>query len=268
MKAVVIATFACQMVLISSAQVLSNCVTLDGVTYTNAALRRIEDNAAVISHSAGVARVPMGDISDDQRATLGIPTRKEQDIQRQKEEAFASSQRQNGFIEIDGKWYTPDKNPYLSVTHDDIQSMTWYETKRKVGKKDGDATTYCIALYVGKGDDGHLAARLKTKYTDKRLEYHEPDWMFYERVRLLGDNGARLNVVTKYPDKQDNNDSYGLSEWSDNWVDMSKILCLQNVKRIQVMFDGKYSYTFDMTTEQLCAFQEMLSLCAYLSVKK
>jgi hypothetical protein len=107
--------------------------------------------------------------------------------------------------------------------------------------------------------------RLKTKYIDFRRDRHETEGIFYESVHLLADNGARLDVKTQYPEKQTENDSYCLMEWSDNNIEAEKVLPFRGARRIQVNFDGKYSKTFDMTAEQLQSLHEIIALYTYLT---
>lgn len=250
--------------LAAGAQTATNSITVDGKTYSNPKIQRIEGNEAVIFHSGGIARLSLDSLTDEQRSAFGAPTRAALAEQRRKEAAFAEEQKQRGLVRANGQWFSPDKLPTIESEHDDIQSVTWYDTKRDTRKEEYH-TSYSVSLYVGKHDNGYVNFRFRTRYHDSRSEYHDTRWIFYESVHLLGDNGARLDVVTEHPQKKEDNDTYGLTEWADNNVEAKSVLLFRDAKRIQVMFKGKYSNTFDMTPEQLCAFQEMIALYSYLT---
>lgn len=149
-------------------------------------------------------------------------------------------------------------NKYVTKSFDSFQKITWYETTRNTSKQIESYRTFTVELYFGINETGSKLFRLRTKYLDEQSDYHDTQWIFYEAVQLLGDDGTQLTIKTDYPEKQSDNGSYGLKEWSDNLVDESTVLKLANCKSINVRFQGKYSYDFRMTPNQLNAFKEIV----------
>lgn len=153
----------------------------------------------------------------------------------------------------------------VTVKHDDIQEVAWYETQRDTRIRMGYAT-FKVELYIGKHDSGILTFRMRTRFFEEMSDAHDPTWIFYESVRLLGDNGARLDITTEYPNKQQDNDRTGLEEWSDNNVPAEAVLKFKTAQSVKVMFNGRYSHTFDMSSQQLSALREMIAVYEYLKL--
>jgi len=149
-------------------------------------------------------------------------------------------------------------NKYITKSFDSFQKITWYETTRNCTKQIGNYRTFTVEFYLGVTETGRKLFRLRTKYLDERSDYHDTEWIFYDAVNLLGDDGTQLAVKTDYPQKQSDNGSYGLKEWSDNPLDEDLVLKLANCKRVDVRFQGKYSYDFQMTPNQLNALKEIV----------
>lgn len=222
-------------------------VTIKGVSYRNYTISRVEPDGVVIQHSAGVTKVLFADLSEaDQKRFNYDPA---------KATAFQAE-----------KWVQQNVLQNVTATRDDIQEVVWYETKRNTRIENG-YTTYKVEFYIGKHDSGNLTFRVRTRFFEEMSDYHDPSWIFYERVRLLGDNGARLDITTEYPNKQQDNDRYGLEEWSDDNVPIERALEFKTAQSIKVMFDGKYSHTFNMNAQQLAAFKEIIAVYEYLKQK-
>ena len=86
--------------------------------------------------------------------------------------------------------------------------------------------------------------------------------LFYERVKLLGDNDTEVEFFTEYPQKKSEvYDGGEVVEWSDdNLTAQSGKLCeLAKSKSILVKFYGKYSREFEMTPKQLRIFKEVMA---------
>jgi len=147
---------------------------------------------------------------------------------------------------------------YITKDFDRFQKITWYETTRNCDKQVGSYTTFIVEFYLGVTESGKKLFRLRSKYLDEQSDYHDAQWIFYEAVKLLGDDGTQLVVKTDYPQKQTDNGSYGVKEWSDNPVDKETVLKLANCKRVDVRFQGKYTYDFQMTPDQLNALKEIV----------
>ena len=222
-------------------------VTTKGVSYRNYTISRVEPDGVVIRHSAGVTKVLFADLSEvDQKRFNYDPA---------KATAFQAE-----------KWVQQNVLQNVTANRDDIQEVVWYETKRNTRIENG-YSTYKVEFYIGKHDSGNLTFRVRTRFFEEMTDYHDPSWIFYERVRLLGDNGARLDITTEYPNKKQDNDRYGLEEWSDNNVPIESVLEFKTAQSVKVMFDGQYSHTFNMNAQQLAAFREMIAVYEYLKQK-
>lgn len=149
-------------------------------------------------------------------------------------------------------------NKYITKSFDSFQKITWYETTRNTTNQTSAYQTFTVELYLGVTEAGTKLFRLRSKYFDENGQYHDTKWIFYDAVHLLGDDGTRLVVKTDYPQKQSDNGSYGLKEWSDNLVDDQIVLKLANSRKIEVRFQGKYTHDFQMTPNQLHAFKEIV----------
>lgn len=153
---------------------------------------------------------------------------------------------------------TEELDRFISKRYDAFQKITWYETKRNTQYEDAPYCTFQVELYFGHQADNTKFFRLRTRYHDRRSDYHDTQWIFYESIHLLADNGSEILVKTDYPAKQSDNDTYGLTEWSDNLLSESDVLAFANVNKIDVRFDGKYRHEFTMTSNQLKAFKEVI----------
>ena len=160
-------------------------------------------------------------------------------------------------IELEKKKLEQRLNRYISVKYDEMQKVTWYETKRNTFRNINNYQKFMIEPYIGKNDNGNKFLRIRTKYIDERSDYHDTKWIFYEKVQLLGDNGTNIYIITKYPEKQSDNDSYGLTEWSDNLLDADSFLKLAESNKIKAKFYGKYSYEFKLSRNQFNAIKEI-----------
>lgn len=149
-------------------------------------------------------------------------------------------------------------NKYIKSKYDKFQKITWYETKRNTTKSIGNHRSLSVEIYFGKDDGGNKFFRIRSRYIDRRSDYHDTQWIFYETVILLGDNGYSTTIATDYPNKQSKNNSYGLQEWSDDVISEDAVLQLAKSKSISVRFNGKYRYSFKMNTNQLNAFKEIV----------
>lgn len=86
---------------------LDELKTTDGVSYSNVRLQCVERGRAVLFHSSGIAKVPLEQIPDGARATLGLPTRAEQDQAKRERQEFESEQRKKGLVAYGNEWITP-----------------------------------------------------------------------------------------------------------------------------------------------------------------
>ena len=141
-------------------------------------------------------------------------------------------------------------NPIISE-YDRMEKITWYETIR-------DTTNaiyqgYRIEPYFGKRDDGTIILRMRTTYSGK-------SWVFYKRVKLLGDNNVEVEFATVYPYKKTEVLAGSVMEWCDNNLTIfSDKLCeLAKSKTILVKFYGKYNCEFEMIPLQLQIFKEVI----------
>jgi len=149
-------------------------------------------------------------------------------------------------------------NKYIKHKYDDFQKITWYETKRNTSRSIGNYRSLSVELYFGEKVDKTKFFRIRSRYVDKRSDYHDTQWIFYESVTLLGDNGYDITISTVYPNKQSENDSYALQEWSDDTISEDAVFKLAESKSISVRFNGKYTYDIKMNSNQLNAFKEIV----------
>ena len=158
-------------------------------------------------------------------------------------------------------------NEFISKNYDEFQKITWYETKRNTDYEDDSYHTFKVELYFGYSPNNKFF-RLRTRYTDRCSDYHDTRWIFYERIHLLADNGSEILVKTDYPAKQSDNDTYGLTEWSDNLLSESEVLAFAQASKIKVRFYGKYTHEFSMTPNQLKAFKEIIEKFKSMAKKR
>lgn len=236
---------------LATLSVISNeppLVTTKGVSYQNYTISRVEPDGLVIRHSSGITKVLFANLREtDQKRFNYDPA---------KATAFQTE-----------KWFQHNVLKNITATRDDIQEVVWYETRRDIAQLGNEYSTYKVEFYIGKHDNGNLTLRVRTRFFEAMTDDHDPSWIFYESVRLLGDNGARLDITTEYPNKQQDNDRYGLVEWSDNSVPIERALEFKTAQAVKVMFIGRYSHTYNMDAQQLAAFREMIATYEYLKHK-
>ena len=141
---------------------------------------------------------------------------------------------------------------YVYEKDDPLQSCKFYQTSRNVTYNDY-GQSYEVSIYIVKNYKG-------TKYFRLRTEYSGDDWIFYKSIIIRGDNGAQINIACDYPEKKSDNGSYGVREWSDNYMnktDQNKIISIAKSNKITVRFNGQYTKTFEMTDDQVKAFKEI-----------
>lgn len=144
---------------------------------------------------------------------------------------------------------------YISIKDDKMQSCYFYESTRNTDQKVGYDNNLRFALYIVKNYNGRKYFRLRTRY-------HSDDWMFYEKVTIRGSNGVQFTVETEYPEKQTESSGYGVSEWSDNYLDNSlnwKIYKIAEADEVYVRYDGKYRHDMTLNEEQMKAFREIVA---------
>ena len=155
---------------------------------------------------------------------------------------------------------------HVRMRVDEMEGITWYSSDRvKISGGEYECTYhqgnsfYIVEPYFGiVQKNGRILFRMRTKYLDLRDKNYDADWIFYDRVQLLGvDNKSRLNI-TPGPEKESSVEKYGLEEWSDNYIDAEEFVELMKSKEIRVKFYGKYTCEFSLTTEQYQMFEEIL----------
>ena len=145
-----------------------------------------------------------------------------------------------------------EANP-ISEKYDKMEKFTWYETARDSEK--ASCQGYRIEPYFGKHDNGRVILRMRTSYRGS-------NWVFYERVKLLGDNGVELTFTTEPPQKKsDIFDGGSIEEWSDDNLTSSseRLIALAQAGSIFVKFYGRYNGEFEMTPLQLKIFKEVIA---------
>ena len=143
-------------------------------------------------------------------------------------------------------------NP-VKIKYDRMEKITWYETARDT--EEAFYRGYKIEPYFGKHDNGTFILRVRTRFEGR-------SWVFYERVKLLGDNDTEVEFFTEYPQKKSEvYDGGEVVEWSDDnlTAQSGKLSELAKSKSILVKFYGKYSREFEMTPKQLRIFKEVMA---------
>lgn len=140
----------------------------------------------------------------------------------------------------------------IEIKDDPIQSCEFYETTRNINQHGYEVALYIVNIYKGN----------KEKYFRIRTKYNGSDWIFYNKVILRGNNGAQLEIECEYPEKKTDTLTYGVIEWSDNYIKKENKNIIQNLAKaetITVRFNGQYSETYEMDESSLLAFKEIVN---------
>jgi len=142
---------------------------------------------------------------------------------------------------------------------------TYFRTLRSTLCQVAHTVSFGIELYMIVNKDGDREFRMKSTYIDKSgSDYHEPQWMNYNKIELLADNNKRIIIDVNKSNKELVESRFANQEKSDDSVDTDLILSFFDANRIRVYFKGKYLYEFDMTYEQFNAFREILANYDYI----
>ena len=142
---------------------------------------------------------------------------------------------------------------------------TYFRTLRSTLCQVAHTVSFGIELYMIVNKNGDREFRMKSTYIDKSgSDYHEPQWMYYNKIELLADNNKRIIIDVNKSNKELVESRFANQEKSDDSVDTDLILSFFDANRIRVYFKGKYLYEFDMTYEQFNAFREILANYDYI----
>lgn len=136
-----------------------------------------------------------------------------------------------------------EKEKFINVEDDPIQSARFYNTKRNCEIKDNNST-YKVELNIVEEYKKHRKYfRIKTRYDGK-------NWILCKKVILRGDNGAQLKINPR---------SYNIKRnIITGYVGEKTIFKLGKAKEINIRFSGQYAATFKMSDEALKAFKEIV----------
>tara|TARA_B110000438_G_scaffold127529_1_gene123906 strand:+ start:1041 stop:2012 length:972 start_codon:yes stop_codon:yes gene_type:complete len=153
----------------------------------------------------------------------------------------------------------------VESVYDKKKGITYYKTLRATICQVEHTVSFGIELYMIVNKSGKKIFRLKSTYMDKSgSDYHDPQWMNYNEIELISDNGNRLIIKIDESKKEFIESKFINKETSDDMIDMDQILNFHGSNRLRVYFKGKYFYEFDMTYEQVNAFREILANYDYI----
>ena len=153
----------------------------------------------------------------------------------------------------------------VESVYDKKKGITYYKTLRTTICQVEHTVSFGIELYMIVNKSGKKIFRIKSTYMDKSgSDYHDPQWMNYNEIELISDNGNRLIIKIDESKKEFIESNFINKETSDDMIDMDQILNFHGSNRLRVYFKGKYLYEFDMTYEQVNAFREILANYDYI----
>jgi len=145
-------------------------------------------------------------------------------------------------------------NRYIFKHYDEFIKSNIYESKRNttVYPENANGKGFKVELYLA-----HCPGN-GVKWFGLATQYTGSDSIFYRRVTLLGDNGTKISIGTYYPYKNTDTKSGRVREWSDNQFNKEEVVSINQSKTIKYRFDGKYRFTYTMTSTQRLAFREIV----------
>ena len=153
----------------------------------------------------------------------------------------------------------------VESVYDKTKRLTYYKTLRTTISQIEHTVSFGVELYMIVDESGKKLFRLKSTYMDKSVSnYHDPQWMNYNEIELISDNGKRLIIEIDETKKDFIESNYINKETSDDLIDTDQILNFDGSNRLRVYFKGKYLYEFDMTYDQFNAFKEILANYDYI----
>ena len=151
------------------------------------------------------------------------------------------------------------RTQYIRSKKDEMQNVVFHsstrDTSTTVSKGRIDLNFYIV---------DSLSAR--EPYFRLRTSYSGDNWIFYKRVTLLGDNGAKIIINPDHPEKKTDVVSGGVREWSDNALSSKAemVIKLSHANSVKIRFDGQYQVNFNMTNNQLQSLKDIVSQFQYL----
>ncbi len=148
---------------------------------------------------------------------------------------------------------------YIRSNRDEMQNVVFHSSTRNTSTKVSQGSIELGFYIVEPLSD-------RTPYFRLRTSYSGENWIFYKRVTLLGDNGAKIIINTDHPEKKTDVVSGGVREWSDNALSSMKemVIELSHASSVQVRFDGQYQVNFNMTASQLLSLKDISAQFQYL----
>jgi len=147
---------------------------------------------------------------------------------------------------------------HLLAKRDEYQRVTWYVTERNTSKQYEDRVIFDVEAYFGKSDNGSKGFRFLTRYIDADSLPHQGEWIHYDKVYLVDDQGRELVVATESPEKQSDKSAYGVMELCDQPLTEDALLPFADSQIIQARFEGASTYEFDLSREQMLAIREII----------
>jgi hypothetical protein len=116
--------------------------------------------------------------------------------------------------------------------------------------------------YIGVSDKKAVVFRVYTHYIDRRSEYHDTDWIFYESVILLNANGDKFTLAIDYGDRDSDVEDWGLMEHADIPLKpeaVERLSALMKSPPVDVRFSGKSVVDAKLSDEQIQAAQSIIA---------
>jgi hypothetical protein len=166
------------------------------------------------------------------------------------------------------RWVAQGEQAYIErhvssrvfAKRDEYQQVIWYMTERNTSKQYGDHASFDVEVYFGESDSGSKGFRFLTRYIDADSLPHQGEWIHYDKVYLVDDQGRQLVVATETPEKQSDKSVYGVMEWCDQPLTEDALLPFADSHIIQARFEGASTYEFDLSREQMLAIREIIKL--------
>jgi S1-C subfamily serine protease len=91
---------------LADTQPLDTLTTKDGMTYHKVTVRQFAGDSVVLFHSSGILTTTLGNIPNDARKALVLPSDEELEAARKVREDFERQQREKGLVNDGNKWIT------------------------------------------------------------------------------------------------------------------------------------------------------------------
>jgi len=148
------------------------------------------------------------------------------------------------------------------TSYDKFKGMSWVEPVQETDIKVSSHVSLAFRPYIGVSDKKAVVFRVYTHYIDRRSEYHDTDWIFYESVILLNANGDKFTLAIDYGDRDSDVEDWGLMEHADIPLKpeaVERLSALMKSPPVDVRFSGKSVVDAKLSDEQIQAAQSIIA---------